>query len=56
MIAYFKCLCTAKDKLAASKLRAAGFEIRLTNNPKWRVEAKAYGVKLPFTVKDGVVQ
>lgn len=55
MKAYFKCICTTEQRLLANKLRREGYEvINLSKQRELRHEAKAYGVKLPFKVVDGV--
>jgi len=54
MILYISCLC-GYNKLLASKYKVDGFEIRATNlSNEWRDEVKAYSLKLPFKVVDGV--
>lgn len=53
MIIYMRCACTSKDRLWVSELRKNGHEVRLVNrNPKWRKEAREYGLRLPFKVID----
>lgn len=53
MIAYFKCLCKASDKLKAAQLRADGIEVRdIRHSLEWRKEARSYGLRLPILVKD----
>lgn len=56
MIAYFKCLCTARYRLMAKALQDKGYEIReIRKNREWRDEALQFKVKLPFTVNNGEV-
>lgn len=56
MIAYYKCKCRSKDKLKIKELIDQGVEVRIVKgNPLWRAEAKQYGTKMPFLVKDGKV-
>jgi len=51
MIAYFKCKCTAKDRLQIKAMVDKGYEIRIVSkNPNFRKEVKQYGLPLPFVV------
>ena len=51
MIAYFKCKCTAKDRLQIKAMVDKGYEIRIVSkNPNFRKEVKQCGLPLPFVV------
>lgn len=55
MILYIRCSCTAAQRITIQSYKSNGYEIRVTSkNPVWRKEAKEHGLKLPFTLVDGV--
>lgn len=57
MTAYFKCLCRSSEKIRAKKLIEEGYVIKITkSNPEFMLEAKSYGLKMPFKVTDGVAE
>lgn len=48
-IAYFKCLCTTKDKQRAKELRSQGIEVRVINSKAaWTARIKQNRTLLPF--------
>ena len=48
-IAYFKCLCTTKDKQRAKELRGQGIEVRVINSKAaWTARIKQNRTLLPF--------
>ena len=51
MIFYFRCACTARDKIRVKQLRDGGHEVRFARGDM-RKEANQYKTKMPFVVID----
>lgn len=53
-VVYFKCMCKSSDRQRARQLRAEGYEVKVVkSNPLLRLEAKDYGLRMPFVVENG---
>ena len=57
MILYIKCLCKSREKILAKRYSTLGYEVRnVGKNQAWKVEARKYGLPLPFTVEGDIVK
>lgn len=53
MVVYYKCLCSAADRLKVAELQSKGYTVRVVSkDSRWRGEARLYNTRLPFRVID----